>query len=176
MTNKEFFTWIYNRLIQVHGENSNVDYMLTFKRKIDSLQDGQVAKIRAEIESQITLIDTWNSESVTAQAIKRKMEYLLRFIDSLPDEPKESHFLNAAKEIIEEQERSCQTCTNDKGGVTCVNGNMWEGEPVTEKVDLEKEVDAYIENERYFPDDERDIVMEIARKFYELGRKAKKEE
>lgn len=34
---------------------------------------------------------------------------------------------------------------------------------------LEEEIDNYIENERYFPDDERPIVMEIARHFAEWG-------
>ena len=47
-------------------------------------------------------------------------------------------------------------------------------EPVNE--DLEEAVDNYIENVRYFPDDEREIVMELAKYFYELGRKDMKDE
>lgn len=35
---KKFFQWIYNRLIDVHGENPNVDYMQSFKKRIDNLQ------------------------------------------------------------------------------------------------------------------------------------------
>ena len=35
--------------------------------------------------------------------------------------------------------------------------------------DLEEEVERYIENERYFPDDEKEIVMELARHFAEWG-------
>ena len=35
---KKFFKWIYNRLIDVHGENPNVDYMQSFKKRIDNLQ------------------------------------------------------------------------------------------------------------------------------------------
>ena len=38
---------------------------------------------------------------------------------------------------------------------------------------LEKEVDNYIENIRYFPDDERYIVLELAKYFYELGKNGK---
>lgn len=35
--NKEFFQWIYNRLVYVHKENSNVDYMISLKRRIEEL-------------------------------------------------------------------------------------------------------------------------------------------
>jgi hypothetical protein len=35
--NKKFFQWIYNRLVYVHKENPNVDYMISFKKRIDEL-------------------------------------------------------------------------------------------------------------------------------------------
>ena len=35
--NKEFFQWIYNRLVDVHNENPNVDYMISFKKRIEEL-------------------------------------------------------------------------------------------------------------------------------------------
>lgn len=35
--NKEFFNWIYNRLVCVHGENPNYDYMLSLRERIDDL-------------------------------------------------------------------------------------------------------------------------------------------
>ena len=35
--NKEFFQWIYNRLVYVHKENPNVDYMISFKERIEEL-------------------------------------------------------------------------------------------------------------------------------------------
>ena len=35
--NKEFFQWIYDRLVNVHNENPNVDYMISFKRRIEEL-------------------------------------------------------------------------------------------------------------------------------------------
>lgn len=35
--NKEFFQWIYNRLVYVHNENPNVDYMISFKERIREL-------------------------------------------------------------------------------------------------------------------------------------------
>ena len=31
MSDKEFLEWIYNRMINVHHENPNVDYMLKFR-------------------------------------------------------------------------------------------------------------------------------------------------
>ena len=34
--NKEFFQWIYDRLVYVHKENPNVDYMRSFKERIDN--------------------------------------------------------------------------------------------------------------------------------------------
>lgn len=34
---KEFFQWIYDRLVNVHKENPNVDYMISFKRRIEEL-------------------------------------------------------------------------------------------------------------------------------------------
>lgn len=35
--NKEFFQWIYDRLVNVHNEDPNVDYMISFKRRIEEL-------------------------------------------------------------------------------------------------------------------------------------------
>jgi hypothetical protein len=35
--NKEFFQWIYDRLVNVHNEDPNVDYMISFKKRIEEL-------------------------------------------------------------------------------------------------------------------------------------------
>jgi len=32
---KEHLQWLYNRLVNIHGENPNYDYMLKFKEIID---------------------------------------------------------------------------------------------------------------------------------------------
>jgi len=37
MKTKEFLIWIYERLVNVYGENPNVDYMRRLKTIIDSL-------------------------------------------------------------------------------------------------------------------------------------------
>jgi len=63
----------------------------------------------------------------------------------------------------------------DPGIAQCVADHWWEmiGEESTNKKPvggLKEAVDNYIENERYFPDDERPIVMEIARHFAEWGK------
>ncbi len=38
MKNKEFLQWIYNRMVNVHKENPNVDYMWKFKEIIDKMK------------------------------------------------------------------------------------------------------------------------------------------
>ena len=48
MTDKEFLSWIYDRMIYKHGENKNVDYMLKFRSIIDSMQEEPVSKDRRE--------------------------------------------------------------------------------------------------------------------------------
>ena len=35
--NQQFFQWIYDRLIYVHNENPNVDYMLSLKERIEDM-------------------------------------------------------------------------------------------------------------------------------------------
>ena len=37
--NEKFFQWIYDRLINVHNENPNVDYMLSLKKRIEDMQN-----------------------------------------------------------------------------------------------------------------------------------------
>lgn len=44
MTDKEFLSWIYNRMIYKYGENENVDYLHRFKRIIDSLQEEPISE------------------------------------------------------------------------------------------------------------------------------------
>ena len=34
---REFFNWIYDRLVSLYGENPNIDYMLSLKERIDDL-------------------------------------------------------------------------------------------------------------------------------------------
>lgn len=34
---KEFFTFIYNRMKEVHGENPDLDYMISFRERIEDL-------------------------------------------------------------------------------------------------------------------------------------------
>ena len=39
MSDKEFLTWIYNRMIEVHGENPRVDYMLKLRELLNNQND-----------------------------------------------------------------------------------------------------------------------------------------
>ena len=37
MSDKEFLKWIYERLVEVHNENENYDYMWRFRKIIEQL-------------------------------------------------------------------------------------------------------------------------------------------
>ncbi len=39
LNSKQFLTWIYERMVYIHGEDGAADYMRTFKSIIDSLKD-----------------------------------------------------------------------------------------------------------------------------------------
>jgi hypothetical protein len=45
---KEHLDFIYNRLLEVHGEKENVDYMLKFKNLIDTYFSDPVKNIKQE--------------------------------------------------------------------------------------------------------------------------------
>ena len=42
MNDKEFLKWIHERLIEVHGENRNVDYMHKLRSVIESTPEGKI--------------------------------------------------------------------------------------------------------------------------------------
>lgn len=76
-----------------------------------------------------------------------------------------------------QQEQPCDTCTNDKGCVTCKDGELWEGKP---EVDLEKEIKTWIPAHIVGGDETpwkelKDVVIQwaevVARHFYILGLK-----
>ena len=79
--------------------------------------------------------------------------------------------------VIKEQEQPCDTCTNDKGCVTCKDGELWEGKP---EVDLEKEIKTWIPAHIVGGDEApwkelKGVVIQwsevVARYFYILGLK-----
>lgn len=69
-----------------------------------------------------------------------------------------------------QQEQSCDTCTNDKGCVTCKDGELWEGKEQPSE-DLEGEIDAWY-NTKGIPVSP-DALKDTARHFYELGKQSK---
>ena len=81
-----------------------------------------------------------------------------------------------------QQEQPCDTCTNDKGCVTCKNGELWEGKEQPSE-DLEKEIENTIDNTfcdmngiAYLGITGYATVEDmkyIARHFYELGKQSK---
>lgn len=78
-----------------------------------------------------------------------------------------------------QQEQPCDTCTNDKGCVTCKNGELWEGKEQPCE-DFENEYEKFhlagpdddINDNYTFPIDLADY-KDFARHFYELGKKNK---
>ena len=49
---------------------------------------------------------------------------------------------DAEKKELKKHEPECDTCTNDKGCVTCVDGDQWEGKPAWSEEDEEMRKDA----------------------------------
>lgn len=127
-----------------------------------------IEKIKAEVEKRLKLYDP---DYVSAG---KELKRILFFIESL------------------EQKSQCDGCVNDKGCVTCVDGNMKETQPkgfdeayLQEKIDLakkngswreglekESEVDLEKEVELWYDEyagNKRFDWLGFARHFYELG-------
>lgn len=51
--------------------------------------------------------------------------------------------------LSKQQEQPCDTCTNDKGCVTCEDGELWEGKEQPSE-DLEKEYEEYVDKDPVF--------------------------
>ena len=91
------------------------------------------------------------------------------------------HAINIMKELIDslQQEQPCDTCTNDKGCVTCKDGELWESKEQPFE-DLEKEIKTWIPAHIVGGDkaprkELKDVVIQwagiVARHFYILGLK-----
>ena len=59
-----------------------------------------------------------------------------------------------------QQEQPCDTCTNDKGCVTCKGGELWEGKEQPSE-ELEEEIKRYLQEEH----DRDTTVRDVARHF-----------
>jgi hypothetical protein len=74
-----------------------------------------------------------------------------------------------------QQEQPCDICTNDKGCVTCKDGELWEGKEQPCE-GLNDEIKKFIEEYGYERGNDKLLIAIVARHFYELGQQAKKEE
>lgn len=100
--NKKFFNWIYDRLVYVHGEDPDYDYIQSLRERIDELFNDETAKRKEESEMKHYDIDK----------LKAKIE--AKFNDNLKAEEKSraGFFGAAAKEdydilaLIEEMEEN----------------------------------------------------------------------
>jgi len=95
--------------------------------------------------------------------------------------------LDMAEQFIDslQQEQSCDTCTNDKGCVTCKDGELWEGkeQPSEElEAEIEMEWDSFNKHLAEYDGESEKVVwlnwfsfVDIANYFYELGKQAKED-
>ena len=74
-----------------------------------------------------------------------------------------------------QQEQSCDTCTNDKGCVTCEDGELWEGKEQPCE-GLNDEIKKFIEEYGYERGNDKLLIAIVARHFFELGKTAREEE
>lgn len=79
MKDEEILNFIYERLIHRHKENSNVDYMINFKRIINQLKEDK--KSEKEIIINQALIDArniqdflWGKNSISKETNKEKVK------------------------------------------------------------------------------------------------------
>lgn len=82
-----------------------------------------------------------------------------------------------------QQEQPCDTCTNDKGCVTCKDGELWEGkeQPCEElKGKIREWVNLMVgasfpeqDGDFISEEDYRSVIRQTARHFYELGKGGK---
>jgi hypothetical protein len=42
MTNSEHLNWLFDRLVEVHNENPNYDYMVRFRKIIDAVENEEI--------------------------------------------------------------------------------------------------------------------------------------
>ena len=42
MTNSEHLNWLFDRLVEVHNENPNYDYMVRFRKIIDEVENEEI--------------------------------------------------------------------------------------------------------------------------------------
>ena len=86
----------------------------------------------------------------TGSSVHLNTNDLLKIIDSL------------------QQEQPCDTCTNDKGCVTCKDGELWEGKEQPSD-DLNDEVKKFIEEYGYERGEDKLLIAIVARHFAEWG-------
>ena len=98
MPHKEFFQWIYDRLVHVHKENPDVDYMRSFKERLNNLSFGEKQEWSEEDSDNLERVDNYlwmlddyvSDDCATPQGKADKIrgniqEVLSPWIKSLPE-------------------------------------------------------------------------------------------
>lgn len=91
MTDREFLTWIYERLEYVHGENANYDYMHRLRKIIDNL--AQDSAVVAEPKTPYALGNPAQLESayrslVSCELLPYTFEEIIEGLVSRPNIPR----------------------------------------------------------------------------------------
>jgi hypothetical protein len=85
---KIFLKWLFSRLVDIHGENPNVDYMLRFKRIIAEY-GAQAERLRALLGGCVRKMRYAAATFRSAGIEKEQCNDLIEFCDELTAELKE---------------------------------------------------------------------------------------
>jgi hypothetical protein len=58
MTNSEHLNWLFDRLVEVHNENPNYDYMIRFRKIIDDVEKKETKELLTRQEKIDFIIKT----------------------------------------------------------------------------------------------------------------------
>jgi hypothetical protein len=58
MTNSQHLNWVFDRLVEVHNENPNYDYMIRFRKIIDESENGETKDLLTRQEKIDFIIKT----------------------------------------------------------------------------------------------------------------------
>jgi len=58
MTNSQHLNWIFERLVEVHNENPNYDYMIRFRKIIDDVENKETKELLTRQEKIDFIIET----------------------------------------------------------------------------------------------------------------------
>ena len=82
-SHKEFFKWIYDRLVSVHKDNPNVDYMISFKKRIEELSFDNLSWNPSEEQMSMLLAVIRDPNNVGSESCHLALESLYEDLQKL---------------------------------------------------------------------------------------------